>query len=111
MNKLPDPQQHHYHHVIIEAVDITDRAQLDDDETEQLQQLAFSILEDHKLYFSNSIIEIVNDFIHYKIYVDLPIAQIPALDFKLSLRFAENIENMRDDVIVFEYKSVETLER
>jgi tetratricopeptide (TPR) repeat protein len=111
LNKLPDPLQHHYHHVIIEAIDITDRAQLDDDETEQLQQLAFSILEDHKLYFSNSILEIVNDFIHYQIYVDLPIAQIPALDFELSLKFAEQLENMRDDVIVFEYKSVETLTR
>lgn len=111
LNKLANPRQFRWYSLIIEAVDIFDRAQLDDDEAEQLQQLAFSVFREHKLYFSGSTISIINDFIHYEIYVDLPIAQIPELDFELSLTFAEKLENMRNDVIVFEYRSVETLKR
>lgn len=71
--------------------------------------ISLNNIQDRHLYFSNSRIGIVNDFIHYEIYVDLPIAQIPALDFDLSHTFAEKLDNMHDDVIVFEYKSVETL--
>ena len=111
ISKLPDPQQYQGYQSIIEAIEIVDRFQLSDDETEQLQQLAFSILQDRLLYFSNSKIGIMNNFIHYEIYVDLPIEQIPALDFELSRTFAEKLGNMCDDVIVFEYKSVETLKR
>ena len=111
LSKLADPQQCKSYPLIIEGLEIVDRAQLSDDEAEQLQQLAFTILQDHKLYFSDSRLGITNDFIHYEIYVDLPIAQIPELDFELSLKFAEQLENMRDNVIVFEYKSVETLTR
>ena len=111
LSKLPEPQQYKGYQDIIEAIKIVDRVQLSDDEAEELQQLAFSILQDRHLYFSNSRIGIVNDFIHYEIYVDLPIVQIPALDFDLSHTFAEKLDNMRDDVIVFEYKSVETLKR
>lgn len=111
LTKLPVPQQYQGYQDIIEAVEIVDRAQLSDDEAEQLQQLAFSVFRDHKLYFSGSTIKIINDFIHYKIYIDLPIAQIPALDFELSLTFAKKLDDMRDDVIVFEYKSVDTLKR
>lgn len=109
LSKLAEPQQYQGYQDIIEAIKIVDRVQLSDDEAEQLQQLAFSILQGHHLYFSNSRIEIMNNFIHYEIYVDLPIEQIPELDFELSLTFAEKLENMRDDVIVFEYKSVDTL--
>ena len=109
LSKLPTPQQHHSYQSIVEAIKIVDRAQLSDDEAEQLQQLAFSILQDHHLYYSSSKISIINDFIHYEIYVDLPIDQIPALDFELSLTFAKKLDDMRDYVIVFEYKSVNTL--
>ena len=111
LNKLPEPQQYQGYQDIIEAIEIVDYVQLGDDEAEQLQQLAFSILQNHHLYFSGIRMGIMNDFIHYEIYVDLPIDQIPALDFELSLRFAEKLENMRDDAIVFEYKSVDTLKR
>jgi hypothetical protein len=111
LSQLTNPKQSRWYSIIIEAVKIFDFAQLDDDEAEQLQQLAFSLLQDHKLYFSGSTIRIINDFIHYQIHVDLPIAEIAPLDFELSLRFAEKLENMHDDVILFEYKSVETLKR
>ena len=111
LNQLTNPKQSHWHSLIIAAVEIFDLALMDDDEAEQLQQLAFSLVQEHKLYLSNSRIGIVDDFIHYEIYVDLPIVEIAPLDFELSLRFAEKLENMRDDVILFEYKSVETFKR
>jgi hypothetical protein len=111
LNQLESPQQCEWYQGIIDTIELVDSAHLDDDEAEQLQQLAFSLLKKNQLYFSGNKMRIVDDFIHYEIYVDLPIAQIPALDFELSLTFAEKLENMRDDVIVFEYKSVDTLKQ
>lgn len=109
LNKLQNSKNHESYQIIKASRAIFEAAELQDDEAEQLQNLAFSILRDRKLYYSSSEMNIINDFIHYEIYVDLPIQQIPELDFALSLKFAETLVNMRDDVIVFEYKSVDTL--
>lgn len=111
LSKLANPEQNHWFPLIVKAIEIFDRAQLGDDEAEKLQQLAFCLLHEHKLYFSGIRLRVIDDFIHYRIFVDLPIAEIAPLDFELSLRFAEKLENMRDDVILFEYCSVETLPR
>ena len=109
LSQLTDPEQSRLYSLIIAAVKIVDLAQLADDDAEQIQQLAFSFLQERKLYFSNTTLAIIDNFIHYEIYVDLPIAEIAPLNFELSLRFAEKLDNMHDDVILFEYKSVETL--
>ena len=109
LSQLTDPEQSRLYPLIIAAVKIVDLTQLADDDAEQIQQLAFSFLPERKLYFSNTTIEIIDNFIHYGIYVDLPIAEVAPLNFELSLRFAEKLDNRRDDVILFEYKSVETL--
>lgn len=111
LNNLENDQKSEWYQYANHAIEITDYAHLDDNEAEQLQQLAFSLLKKNNLYFSNIRIGALNDFIHYEIFVDLPIAQIPALDFELSRTFAKNLENMRDDVIVFEYRSVEALQK
>jgi hypothetical protein len=71
--------------------------------------LAYSILETKNLYYSGSAIEIIEDCVFYSIYIDVSIEEAARIDFELSYLFAEKLENMRDDVIVFEYKSVETL--
>lgn len=94
---------------LVSGASIFENAKLSDDEAQQLCELAYSVLETKNLYFSGSEIEVIDDCIHYSIYVDEPIAKIPAIDFELSRTFAKNLDDMRDDVIVFEYRSVETL--
>lgn len=111
LHKLANPEQNHWFPIIVKAIEIFDRVQLNDDEAENLQQLAFSPIHDLKLYYSVSTIGIIDDLVYYQIYVDSPITEIAPLDFELSLRFAEKLENMRDDAILFEYCSVETLPR
>jgi hypothetical protein len=91
------------------VIHIFDSAELTDDEAQRLCELAYSILETKNLYYSGSAIEIIEDCVFYSIYIDVSIEEAARIDFELSYLFAEKLENMRDDVIVFEYKSVETL--
>ena len=94
-----------------QAIAIFDKADLSDDEAENLCKLAYSLLEIKNLYFSTAKWEVIDDCVFYTIYVDTPIKEVAKIDFELSYLFAEQLENMRDDVIVFEYKSVETLKK
>jgi hypothetical protein len=96
-------------HKAEEFVSIFDKADLSDDEAENLCKLAYSVLETKNLYYSGSEIEIIDNCVFYTIYVDAPIKEVAQIDFELSYLFAEQLENMYDDVIIFEYKSVETL--
>jgi tetratricopeptide (TPR) repeat protein len=89
---------------------IFENAGLSDDEAQYLCKLAYRILETKKLYFSYATIEIIDDCVLYTIYVDLPIEEIFKINWELAGIFAENVEDMRSDVLMFEYSSVDVLE-
>lgn len=91
-------------------VSIFDNSNLSDDKAEKLCQLAYSVLEIKNLYYSISEIEIIDNCVLYTIYVDLPIEEIFEVNWELANVFAENDEDMRSDVLMFEYSSVDVLE-
>lgn len=98
-----------FFNTIEKAVSIFESAGLSDDKAQHLCELAYSILEKQNLYYSNATVEIIEDCVYYSIYVDVSIEESARIDFELSYLFAEKLDDMCDDVIVFEYKSVETL--
>ncbi len=84
-------------------------ANLTDDEAQQLQILAFSLIEKHQLYFYEADIEIIENCVEYTIYVDKAIEDIFELNWDLANLLAESVDDMRCDVLNFTYSSVEVL--
>jgi len=93
-----------------EAVSICEKSDLSDNEAQYLCTLAYSLLETKSLYFSGYEVQIVQDCILYTIYVDLLIEEIFEINWELAGIFADNVEDMRSDVLMFEYSSVDVLE-
>lgn len=110
LTRTNNPENHEYYQCIKEGVAIFEATKLTDDEAERLQNLAFSVIEKNKLYFSTSKIGITRGCLHYQIYVDLPIEDIFEINWQLADVLVENTENTRSDVILFEYESVDVLE-
>lgn len=98
------------HGTISKAINIFENSQLNDDEAQHLCELAFSVLETRNLYLSSSQINIVDECVCYTIYVDSPIEDIFDINWELSGVFAEKVEDMRSDVLMFEYSSIDVLE-
>jgi hypothetical protein len=99
-----------FHEEITKAIAIFENSQLSDNEAQDLCQLAFSVLEIKNLYFSASEINIVDDCVCYTIHIDSPIEDIADINWELAGVFAENVEDMRSDVLMFEYSSIDVLE-
>ena len=93
-----------------EVSSVFENAGLSDDEAQHLCELAYSVLETKKLYFSGSEIEVIGDCVHYSIYIDLPIEDIFDVNWELAGVFVDNVEDRRNDALIFEYKSVDILE-
>lgn len=110
VTQLNIPDDHEYYQYIKEGRTIFEAAQLNDDEAEHLQNLAFSVIQKNNLYFSKAKISITRDCIHYQIYVDLPIEEIFEINWQLADVLVENTENTHNDVILFEYESIDVLE-
>ena len=72
--------------------------------------MAFSVLETKNLYYSDSEINIVDNCVCHTIYIDLPIEYLSDINWELAGVFAENVEDMRSDVLIFEYSSIDILE-
>jgi hypothetical protein len=107
LNKLKDKPD--FFGTVKKAVSIFENAGLSDDDAQHLCELAYSVLETRKLYFSGSEIEIIDDCVFYTIYVDSPIEDIAEINWKLAETFAE-LDDMRSDILLFEYSSVAVLE-
>jgi|GEM_PF-1248044 len=91
------------------AAKIFEEANLTDDEAQQLQILAFSLIEKHQLYFYAANIGIIESCVEYVIYVDKTIKDIFELNWDLANLLAESVDDMRCDVLNFTYSSVEVL--
>jgi tetratricopeptide (TPR) repeat protein len=110
LNKLENPTEFHNYKIIQKAISIFADAQLSDDEAQHLCQFAFSVLETKNLYYSDSEIKIADDCVCYTIYVDSPIEDMFDINWELAGIFAEKVEDMRSDVLMFEYSSIDVLE-
>jgi tetratricopeptide (TPR) repeat protein len=109
LNKLENSTSYVYK-IIQKATSIFEDAQLSDDEAQHLCELAFSVLETKNLYYSVTEINIVDDTVCYTIFVDSPIEDIADINWELAGIFAEKVEDMRSDVLMFEYSSIDVLE-
>lgn len=108
--KLENYETSRNYHLILNAISIFNNAELNDDEAQQLCKLAYSLLEIKNLYYSGIDLEIIDDCVFYTIYVDSPIEDIAEINWELAGIFADNVEDMRSDVLLFEYSSVAVLE-
>jgi len=108
INKLD--QKSKFFDLAKKVVSIFENAELSDDEAQNLCALAYSVMEIQNLYCSGWKIEIIDNCVLYTIYVDKPIEEIFEINWALANVFAENVENMRSDVLMFEYSSVDVLE-
>lgn len=90
------------------GVQLFQKYALEDDEAENLQKMVYDLLHSKGIYFLCPRIRAFEyDNISYSIRIDLPVSEIGDLNFELADRFSQ-LENMRADVIVFEYTSMKS---
>lgn len=93
------------------SVAIFDNAKITDDEAQNLCELAFSLLKKKRLYFSAITLDIIESCVVYTIYVDVSIEQLTEINWELAGIFAKGVTNMRSNVLMFEYSSIDILEQ
>ena len=92
------------------AISVFNKAELSDDEAENLCKLAYSLLEIKNLYFSTANWEVVDDCVFYTIYVDAPIEEMFDINWELAGVFVDNGKNRCNEVLAFKYSSIDVLE-
>lgn len=91
------------------AAKIFEEANLTDDDAQHLQNLAYSVITKNNLYYFKSGYEVIDGCVSITLYVDLPIEEIFDINWKLAGILADNLEDMRCDLLNFEYSSIEVL--
>jgi tetratricopeptide (TPR) repeat protein len=110
LNNIEDKTMfHNYELTINKALNIFNNAHIDDNEAQYLQKLSYSIIEKKNLYSFQYLNRVSDDSVDITIYVDLPVEEIFDVNWVLAGVLAENVENMRCDVLMFEYSSIEVL--
>ncbi len=110
LNQLEEPQQCEYYQSIIDAIELVDSVELDDDKMMHFQQLAFSVIPKMNLYFSSASLNIAHNCIHYEIFVDLPVKDIFDVNWELADILVNNTDNAYNDVLMFEYSSIDVFD-
>jgi hypothetical protein len=110
LNSLKEPYKYPCYQDIADGSAVLQAANLNDDETERLQQLAFSVIPKMGLFFSGANIHVIRNCIHYEIFVDLPIEDIFDVNWELSGVWVENTHNQHNHALTFEYSSVAVLD-
>jgi tetratricopeptide (TPR) repeat protein len=110
LKNLENQEGFYAYNLINQAVAIFDYAKLSDDEAQYLQELAYSIIKTENIYFSGCETRIIEGCVHQTIYVDVPIEQTTHINWELAGVFADNVEDMRSDVLMFEYSSIDILD-
>jgi predicted Zn-dependent protease len=88
---------------------IFNQAGLSDDEAQQIQELSCRLIDDKNLYVFEHEYTISENILHYIVYIDVPIKDIFDLNWELAGVLAERLNNMRCEVLNFQYSSVEIL--
>ena len=107
LNRLENPMNHKYYDVIANFLPIFKDSGLTDDEAEKLHDVIFGVLHEKQLYLSNIEIKVIDNCLLITIYVDLPIEDIFDLNWDVAGVLAESVDDMRSDVIMFEFSSVD----
>jgi hypothetical protein len=110
LNKLERKTDFYAYETLLLAISIFENAQLSDTESNNLCQLAYSVLDEQNLCLTGLEIEIIDNCVLYTIYVDKSIEEIFEINWELANIFAEKVDDMRSDVLMFEYSSVDILE-
>jgi hypothetical protein len=95
--------------LVSHAAKIFEAANLTDDEAQYLQTLAYSVIEKNNLYHFWHEFDVVDDCVCFTIYIDKPVEEIFDINWELSGVLADNVEDMRCDVLNFTYSSIEVL--
>jgi tetratricopeptide (TPR) repeat protein len=104
LKKLDNARNHKAYDIVSTAFSILENAKLDSDELENLYNLFFSVLN-KKEDLRTIDVSIIDNCIVYRFYVELPIDEIIELNWEASCVFAENLDDMRCSVVMFEFES------
>lgn len=91
------------------ASKIFEEANLEDEDAQYLQKLAYSVIEKNNIYYFNSTIGIIDNCVSFTLYVDLPVEEIFDINWELAGVLADNVEDMRCGVLSFKYSSIDVL--
>ena len=91
------------------ASKIFEEVHLKDEDAQYLQKLAYSVIEKNNIYYFNSTASIIDNCVCFTLYVDLPVEEIFDINWDLAGILANGVDDMRCDVLNFEYSSIEVL--
>jgi tetratricopeptide (TPR) repeat protein len=107
LNKLENPMNYENYGVITELLPVFRAAGITDDEAEKIHDSIFHVLHEKELHLSNIGIKVIDNCLVITIYVELPIEDIFELNWDAAGVLAESVEDMRSNVIMFEFSSVD----
>lgn len=109
LGKSTNPMNHENYGIVTECLPIFKNAGLTDDEAEKIHDSIFHVLHERELHLSNVGIKVIDNCLLITIYVELPIEDIFELNWDASGVLAESVDDMRSNVIMFEFSSVDVL--
>ncbi len=109
LNCSANPTDYSQYETVINGLEIFNASNLSDNEAEKIHECIFDILHEKKLYLSTVETSIVDGCLLHRLYVDLRIEDIFEVNWDAAGILAENVENMRSDVVMFEFNSVDIL--
>jgi hypothetical protein len=106
LQSLDDYENNKEHFIVPKILAIFEDAKLDDDSFKKIYDLFFSVLENKNVLRAITA-TIMDDKVFYKFYVELHIDEIVELNWEASCVLAENLDDMRCDVVMFEFEPVD----
>lgn len=104
--ELYDDKNNNYNYITSKILSLFENSKLSGDEFEKIYDLFFSVLE-NKNVLRTIATTIIDDKVFYKFYVELPVDEIVELNWEASCVLAENLDDMRCDVVMFEFEPVD----
>lgn len=104
--KLYDDKNNNDDYITSKILSLFENSKLSSDEFEKIYDLFFGVLE-NKNVLRTITATIMDDKVFYKFYVELPIDEIVELNWEASCVLADNLDDMRCDVVMFEFEPVD----
>lgn len=103
LSKLDNSESHSEYITVTKVLSILENAKLDNDELKNIYSLFYDVLN-KKEALRTIDVTVIDNRIFYKFYVELPVDEIVELNWEASCVLAENLDDMRCDVVMFEFE-------
>lgn len=106
LSELDDYKNNGENYITFNVLSIFENSKLSGDEFKKIYDLFCGVLN-KKNALRTITASITDDKVFYKFYVELPIDEIVELNWEASCVLAENFDDMRCDVVMFEFEPVD----